>query len=152
MVRPARSTPVADPGEGPGEHAPPYFSTKMRPEGPKNCFWRQSAPPYLRVWMTDPPPLIWRSGSATALVQDEKKQRMHGRWFRQSELFYWLLAWLAWAKGSMFSSYKRSLKLTKLDLSTRDNVSPYKQGLKIIKQDIVIVFLTITSAAVKPST
>ena len=77
---------------------------------------------------------------------------MHGRWFRQSELFYWLLAWLAWAKGSMFCSYERSLKLTKLDLSTRDNVSPYKEGLTIIKQVIVIVFLTITSAAVKPST
>ena len=49
----------------------------------------------------------------------------------------------------MFCSYERSLKC---DLSTRDNVSPYKQGLTIIKQVIVIVFLTITSAAVKPST
>ena len=151
MARPAGSTPEADLGEGPGEHAPPYFSTKMRPEGPKKMFLETAAP--LSQGLDDrpplPPPLIWRSGSATELGQDEKKQRMHGRWFRQSELFYWLLAW---AKGSMFCSYERSLKLTKLDLSTRDNVSPYKQGLTIIKQVFVIVFLTITSAAVKPST
>ena len=29
---------VADPGEGPGGAGPPYFSTKMRPQGPKKLF------------------------------------------------------------------------------------------------------------------
>ena len=35
-----RYYPVADPGERPGEPGPPpYFSTKLRPEGPPNfCF------------------------------------------------------------------------------------------------------------------
>ena len=31
---------------------PPYFYTKMRPEGQKKL----TGPPYLRVWMTAPPP------------------------------------------------------------------------------------------------
>ena len=32
----SRSTAVADPGEGPGGLGPPYFLTKLRPDGPKN--------------------------------------------------------------------------------------------------------------------
>ena len=59
---------MADPGEGPGgPPAPPYFSTKMRPEGRKKKFFgARPPPPYLRVWMTDnPPPPPTRSGSAT---------------------------------------------------------------------------------------
>ena len=43
-------------GKGPGGLAPPYFSTKMRPKGPKKFFWRPPLP-YLRVWMTASPPL-----------------------------------------------------------------------------------------------
>ena len=39
---------VADPGEGLGGRAPPYFSTERRPEGPKIIFWRGPSP-YLRV-------------------------------------------------------------------------------------------------------
>ena len=39
---------VADPGEGLGGRASPYFSTEMRPEGPKIIFWRGPSP-YLRV-------------------------------------------------------------------------------------------------------
>ena len=32
-----------------------YSSTKLRPEGPKNLFWRPAPPPpYRRVWMTAP--------------------------------------------------------------------------------------------------
>ena len=49
---------VADPGEGPGG-APRYFSTKMRPKGPKKFSWRPPAlisrsswpPPHLKVWI-----------------------------------------------------------------------------------------------------
>ena len=36
----------------------PYFSTKLRPEGPKFFFLTgqpRPPPPYLRVWMTGPP-------------------------------------------------------------------------------------------------
>ena len=34
------SRPVADPGEGPGGPGPPYFYTKLRPEGRKKIFLR----------------------------------------------------------------------------------------------------------------
>ena len=40
---------VADLGEGPGGPGPPYFETKLRPQGPKKFFG-------------DPPPLIPGSG------------------------------------------------------------------------------------------
>ena len=44
-----------------GARAPPYFSTKVRPEGPKKIIFGGRSPPhpYLRVWMTgtsSPPP------------------------------------------------------------------------------------------------
>ena len=43
---------VADRGEvARGARPPPYFSTKMRPEGPKNIFLETPPPLYLRVWM-----------------------------------------------------------------------------------------------------
>ena len=45
------------------------------PRGPapqksqKNFFWQRRPPPlYVRVWVTGPPPLIWRSGSTTAVI------------------------------------------------------------------------------------
>ena len=47
--------PVADPGEGPGGPAPPYFSTKMRPEGPNKIFWGTGPPP-LSEGLDDRPP------------------------------------------------------------------------------------------------
>ena len=53
-------TPVAESKGGAGVRppSPPYFYSKLRPEGPKNFFW---SPPRLifRVWMTAahlPPP------------------------------------------------------------------------------------------------
>ena len=52
---------VADPGE------PPYFSTKLRPEGPKNFFWRPAAPPPLCKGLDDRPPLL-SQGLDRALV------------------------------------------------------------------------------------
>ena len=39
---------------GPTPAPAPYFLTKIRPEGPKKIF-SDTAPPYLRVWMTPPP-------------------------------------------------------------------------------------------------
>ena len=44
---------VADPGEGPEEPAllPPYFWTKLRPEGPKNIFLK-NAPRLIRYWIS----------------------------------------------------------------------------------------------------
>ena len=42
--------PVVDPGEG-----PPYFWTKLRPEGLKKFWGGRPLHPYLRVWMTAPP-------------------------------------------------------------------------------------------------
>ena len=51
---------------GPVDPAPPYFYTKLRPEGPKKIFLRPGPPllsgsewpdppPFVRVWMTGPP-------------------------------------------------------------------------------------------------
>ena len=40
---------------GAGGPGPPYFSTKMRPIGPKKFFLETGRPSYLRVWMTRPP-------------------------------------------------------------------------------------------------
>ena len=52
---------VAELGEGPGGAARPYFfyfKTKLRPEGPEKIFFGdRPRPPYLRVWMTSPPPI-----------------------------------------------------------------------------------------------
>ena len=59
---------------GPGVPPPPYFWTKMRPEGPKKIFLETGPPTYLRVWMTGTPsPLlfIWRSGSVTVSYDRE---------------------------------------------------------------------------------
>ena len=51
---------LADPGEG-------LFGTKLRPEGAKKFL--AISPPLSQglVWPGPPPPLIWRSGSATAI-------------------------------------------------------------------------------------
>ena len=47
--------PAVDPGEGPGHPPPPYFYSKLRPEGPNKIFFGDWSPiPYLRVWMTAP--------------------------------------------------------------------------------------------------
>ena len=52
---------------GPVDPAPPYFYTKLRPEGRKKIFLRPG--PSFCQGLDDrtppPPPLIWRSGSAT---------------------------------------------------------------------------------------
>ena len=51
-----RGWPVADPGEGPGGPAPPpYFLTKMSPEGPKQIFLETAPPPHHLFWR---PPLL----------------------------------------------------------------------------------------------
>ena len=43
---------VADPGERPrGPAPPPYFQTKLRPEGLKKFFFGDCPPPYLKVWI-----------------------------------------------------------------------------------------------------
>ena len=57
---------VADVGERPWH--PLIFWQKLRSEGRKKVFLRHRNPPpphYLRLFMTMPHPLIWRSGSAT---------------------------------------------------------------------------------------
>ena len=49
-------------GKGPGGPPPSLiFRPNWRPKGWKKVF-ETTPPPYLRVWMTAPPPLIWRSG------------------------------------------------------------------------------------------
>ena len=53
-------------GRGPGGPAHPLiFRLNWGPRGRTKFFWRPG-PPYQRVWMTAPRPLISRSGSGTA--------------------------------------------------------------------------------------
>ena len=57
-------------GRGTGEPGRPLtFRPKWGPKDRKQFFWRTPPPLYLRVWMTAPTPLIWRSGSATDINQ-----------------------------------------------------------------------------------
>ena len=44
--------------QGRGLPPPPYFWTKLRPEGTKKNFLRLPLPTYLRVWITGPPPYL----------------------------------------------------------------------------------------------
>ena len=46
---------------------PPLFLDQTVARWGKKVFGRRALLPYLRVWMTAPPSLIWRSGSATVL-------------------------------------------------------------------------------------
>ena len=41
----------------PYQIGPPLFLDKLRSEGPKKFFLETAPPPYLRIWMTAPPPL-----------------------------------------------------------------------------------------------
>ena len=43
---------------GPRRLAPPYFWTKLGPEGPKKIYSWRTQPLYLRVWITGPPPYL----------------------------------------------------------------------------------------------
>ena len=57
-------------GRGTGEPGRPLtFRPKWGLKDRKQFFWRTPPPLYLRVWMTAPTPLIWRSGSATDINQ-----------------------------------------------------------------------------------
>ena len=57
---------MAEPGEGPAGPSPPLiFRQNGGPKGRKNFF---GDPPFLRVCMIAPPPLISRSVSGTALL------------------------------------------------------------------------------------
>ena len=43
-------------GRGPGGPPPPYFRTKLRPEGPKKFFLETSPPPVSKGLVDRPPP------------------------------------------------------------------------------------------------
>ena len=60
----SHAMPAVDPGEGPGHSPPPpYFYSKLRPEGPNKIFFGDWTPIlYLRVWMTAPPPPFLTEG------------------------------------------------------------------------------------------
>ena len=46
---------MADPGEGSGGPAPPYFQSKLRPEGPKKYLWRLLPLFSVSGWLPPPP-------------------------------------------------------------------------------------------------
>ena len=61
---------VAGPGEGPRTSL--IIRPNWGPKSQKNFCFETGPPPYLRVWMTPPPPtLIWRSGAATKLTLND---------------------------------------------------------------------------------
>ena len=46
-------------GSGPGGRPPPpVFRPNWGPNGRENFSWRPALPPYLRIWMSAPPPLL----------------------------------------------------------------------------------------------
>ena len=56
-------------GRGPGRPPPALLLDQTEAKGPKKHFCRRVPPlPYLRVWVTAPPPLISRSGSGSSLI------------------------------------------------------------------------------------
>ena len=57
-------------GRGPGGgRPPPLFLDENEARRAEKIFFEAGPPPYLRVWMTGPPPPpIWKSGSATDFV------------------------------------------------------------------------------------
>ena len=57
---------------------PPYFSTKMRPEGPKK-YLGETPPPYLRLWMTLPSPLSEGLNPPLYLYQVVRDAKSHAR-------------------------------------------------------------------------
>ena len=50
------NTPVADPGEWPGGRRPPLFLDQIEARRAEKNFGGDRSSPYLRVWMTAPPP------------------------------------------------------------------------------------------------
>ena len=50
------NTPVADPGEWPGGRRPPLFLDQIEARRAEKNFAGDRSSPYLRVWMTAPPP------------------------------------------------------------------------------------------------
>ena len=67
-----------------GARLPPYFWTKLRPE--ENFF--QTTPPYLRAWMTIPPPPylgIWIRHWINSFLRDNCRKFPTGEIFSQSE-------------------------------------------------------------------
>ena len=61
---------------GAGGERPPYFSTKMRPEGPKKIVL-ETVPPYLRVWMTGSPPPLLSEGLDPPLCSEKRRQEAY---------------------------------------------------------------------------
>ena len=74
---------VADPGEGPwGPELPPYFSTKMMPEGPKKKLWRLA-------------PLISGSGwPPTPPLPYLKVRTRHLQWMKPLQQHFYTVAGL----------------------------------------------------------
>ena len=61
-----------------GVRLPPYFWTKLRPE--EKFFQTTPPPPYLRAWMTTPPPLSQGLDPAlNKLVFEGQLQKIHNR-------------------------------------------------------------------------
>ena len=60
-------------GGGGRVRCPLSFRPKRGPKGREKFFFETGPPLYLRIWMTQPhpPPPIWRSGSATGLIESE---------------------------------------------------------------------------------
>ena len=62
VLRVAAMNSTGSRGGARGAGHPPYFQTKLRPEGAKKFFFEPAPPPFLRVWMTltplPPPPTL----------------------------------------------------------------------------------------------
>ena len=69
------------PGAGPGGPPPPIFRPSWGLKGRKKVFWRPD-PPYLRIWMTAPPP--WSEGldpPLQLLINQHTVCHLNRQWF-----------------------------------------------------------------------
>ena len=86
-------------GRGQGGPPPPYFSTKMRPEGPNTIFWGTGPPP-LSEGLDDRPPPTYL-----------KVWIRHWKSWPKIKFKSWQ-TWLTWAICAIWSSLQAVLKKT----------------------------------------
>ena len=95
-------------GRGPGGGAPPYFSTKMRPEGPKKIFLETAPPP--------PPPYLKVRIHHRAVKREDKRSV---RFDQQLRTFTHLFSnvFLRYINVSLIGIYLRTFELVYPNLS-----------------------------------
>ena len=78
---------MADPGEGPGGPGPPLSIDQDEARRAEKLFLDTPHPPYLRVWMTAPPPLQVMSQVSLSVGVSHGKIKKRGKRETSAGLF-----------------------------------------------------------------